>query len=176
MAGLPEPDQPPRPASHLLEPEGDSDEAANAVRDSGEIIDRGDARRLPALASDEYGGGGGDDASGSLSALKRLVEAQRHELASQHSDCSLLRSALSNSEAERAKLIRLVAGLTAERDSYLAGMTEASERLAVAREAAARAEAAHTAERKDDTRLFQANLQRLLLEKAQLHEEVETVS
>ena len=109
-------------------------------------------------------------------ALKRLVEAQRHELASQHSDCSLLRSALSNSEAERAKLIRLVAGLTAERDSYLAGMTEASERLAVAREAAAREEAARKAERKDDTRLFQANLQRLLLEKAQLHEEVETVS
>ena len=172
MAGLPQSES--RPAWHPLESGGEANDAADAVRDSGlglgEPIDRAEPG-LPEAATAPPD----DDADRGSLALKRLVEAQRHELASQHSDCSLLRSALSNSEAERAKLLRLVADLTAERDSYLAGMTEASERLAVTREAASRADEAHTRERKDDTRLFQANLQRLLVEKAQLHEEVEAI-
>ena len=135
-------------------------QAMEAIRDSG-----GDSS--PTMAT---------TAPADAGALRALVDAQRRELASQHSDLSRLQTQLSVAETERVKLARLVAGLTTERDQYLSGLTEASQRLTAMREAAADAEQLHLRDRKDDTALFQQNLQRLLLEKAQLHEEVEATS
>ena len=130
------------------------DEAMEAIRDSGDSS---------LMATMEANAG----------ELRALVDAQRRELASQHSDLSRLQVQLSVAETERVKLARLVTGLTAERDQYLMGLTEASQRLTAMREAAAEVEQLHLRDRKDDTALFQQNLQRLLVEKAQLHEEVE---
>lgn len=83
---------------------------------------------------------------------------------------------MESSEAERLRLARIAASLTSERDQYLHGLREASERVNALRLAAERADAIHEQQRKEDTATFQANLQRLLSEKASLHDEVELIS
>ena len=71
------------------------------------------------------------------------------------------------------KLARHVASLTGERDNYLKGLAQQSQELAASKREVQALADAHIQERKDDTALFQANLRRLLSEKAKLHEEAE---
>ena len=99
-------------------------------------------------------------------ALRSLASAQRLQLLQ-------LRPQIASAESERVKLARRVASLTAERDGYLQGVTQASQQLAAAQRAQHAAAEAHARERQDDNNLFQANLRRLLSEKAKLHEEAE---
>jgi hypothetical protein len=80
------------------------------------------------------------------------------------------------SDDDRDAMARRLASLTAERDQYLQAVEQVSQQLKVTREAAARADAAHSKQTKEDTALFQANLRRLVSEKAALHEEFEIVS
>ena len=102
--------------------------------------------------------------------LRELERAQRAEITSQHQELLRLRQQMQSSEAERLRLARIAASLTSERDQYLIGLREASERVNALRLAAERADAIHEQQRKEDTATFQANLQRLLSEKASLHE------
>ena len=168
----------------------------------GAIRDAGEYSADDIIAVDEIrdemdliGGAGGDEADSSpavcdeaedslpVEQLRALCAAQRRELTAQHADIALLRPSLSSAETERVKLARRVTSLTAERDQYLKGMTEASQRLAAAKEesnnlrsALRSADELHERQRKDDTSLFQANLRRLLDEKSALTEEIEMMS
>ena len=108
--------------------------------------------------------------------LRELAHAQQLEIAAQHRELLRLRTVAESAESERLLLARRVASLTSERDQYLQGFTEATQRVQVLREAAERADALHNQQRKEDTATFQANLRRLLSEKATLLEEIELVA
>ena len=107
-------------------------------------------------------------------ALPESVSAETY--AKQHAELARLRLSLETTEGERASLARRVASLSAERESCMRDMAETSRKLAAAQRAAEAAEAARRVERKEDEALFNANLQRLLGEKAQLLDEVEMAS
>jgi hypothetical protein len=79
-------------------------------------------------------------------ALRAKAHAQRCELLR-------LKPQVAGAESERVKLARRVASLTAERDNYLTGLTQASQHLAAAKRAAAADAEAHARERKEDTQL-----------------------
>lgn len=105
--------------------------------------------------------------------LRKLVVTQRAELASLH-------RAATTADEERAKLSRRAASAAAERDSYLQGMTTASQKLAAANELAAdtaqRLERTSQAERKEDQALFNSNLRKWITEKKDLLDELELVA
>ena len=98
--------------------------------------------------------------------LQALVTALRCELGTQASELARGREGLATAERERVHLAQALRLLVSERE-------EAKSRLAEARARLASLDDLHTQERKDDTQLFQSNLQRLLADKARLVEEVE---
>ena len=121
--------------------------------------------------------GGGDDIPSDVATLRILFNEQRLQLKAQSSEILRLRPQLTDAETERIVLAKRVSALTSElnstRDAFHASLTASSAELDAMRTAAARVDAQHTQERKDDAALFQANLRRLLAEKESLHEEVE---
>ena len=88
-----------------------------------------------------------------------------------NADADALRAQLEAAESERVKLALRCASLTAERDNYLQGLTKSAQELAAEKRDAQAASDAHDQQRKEDTKLFQENLSRLLEEKAKLHED-----
>ena len=93
--------------------------------------------------------------------LRELVHSLQKEVAAQHQELVRLKPSLSEAETERVKLARRVSSLTEERDAYLKGMTEVSQRqnalreeADMLREALRKADAVHEQQRKDDTALF----------------------
>lgn len=104
--------------------------------------------------------------SGDEAALRALVAAQRRELSCQGAQLAEKHAQLASAETERVQLARQLGVLDAEREQLAANLSASATQLA-------RLNQIHTQERKDDTSLFQENLQRLLSEKARLLEEVE---
>ena len=98
--------------------------------------------------------------------LQALVTALRCELSTQASELARRREGLATAERERVHLAQALRMLVSEREETKARLAEARARLASLDDL-------HTQERKEDTQLFQSNLQRLLADKARLVEEVE---
>ena len=90
--------------------------------------------------------------------LQELVASQQLELAAQHLELKRLRPQLKAAEGECHRLGGRMMALCSERDTYLSGLKQASQRLAQLRAESEASEAAHATERREDSTLYQQNL------------------
>lgn len=162
---LEEPPPPPRPPPPPLRPLQPSEIDPLAPPDASDEIINDEIINVPSSSPELP-----------TTQLRELTLAQRAEIGSQHRELLRLRSVVDSAESERVRLAQRVAKLTSERDQYLLGLTNASQLVQELRIAAERADAVHEQQRKEDTATFQANVRRLLAEKASLHDEVELMT